>query len=348
MENKTPKAFFLTKTGDPNKAFTLQNIQIPTLQEDELLIEVEAFGLNYADVMARNGLYKEAPPMPCIIGYEVVGKVIAFKKTENEKWLNKRVVAFTRFGGYSTHAITKDLALVEIGDMDSSIALGLCTQSVTAYYMSHYLAPIRPKDKVLIHAAAGGVGSILIQLAKQKGATVFAKIGSDDKSDLVKNLGADYIINYKKENYEETIQHILKAEKLDVIYNPVGGSTYKKDMTLLNAGGKLILFGGSELKTGRWKLFSQLAFVKKMGIVLPIGLMMQSKSILGVNMLKIADARPEVIFHCLNEVIQLYQNKSIIPQIGGVFNSNELHKAHDLLESGKSTGKIVVKWNFEC
>ena len=221
----------------------------------------------------------------------------------------------------------------------------LCTQAVTAYYMAEYLTPIHKNEKVLIHAAAGGVGTVLIQLAKRKGAEVFAKIGNESKRALVEKLGADHVINYTTCDYATEIEKRLKGERLDVSYNPVAGTTFKKDLALLGSGGRLILFGGSELTSAKWGILSQLNFVRKMGMVLPIGLMMRSKNILGVNMLKIADNRPMVLSECLHEVVKLYLKGELIPQVGGVYAVNQIAEAHAALESGKTTGKLSVKWD---
>lgn len=338
------EAIVLVQKGNPQKAFQKQEIELRNLSENEVLIETEAFGLNYADVMARNGLYKEAPPLPCVIGYEVVGKVIEIGEKVDPNWIGKRVLGFSRFGGYAKKVISSDRTIVEIDNMNSSTALALCTQSVTAYYMAEYLSPIRKGENVLIHAAAGGVGSILIQLAKFKGANVFAKIGDENKRELVEKLGADYVINYKQSNYSLQIEKILKDKKLDCSFNAVAGSTFKQDLKLLNPGGRLFLFGGAELSKGKWGFLSQLNFVKKMGLVIPIGLMMSSKNILGVNMLKIADQKPDVLSFCLQEVITLFHQGIITPQIGGEFTISEINEAHELLESGKSTGKIAIYW----
>lgn len=338
------QAFFLTKTGAAAEAFDLRTFQIAEPTGHKVLIEVEAFGLNYADVMARRGLYREAPPFPCVVGYEVVGKVIACgpdAKTEN---LNKRVVAFCRFGGYAKHVITDDYATVAVEDQDPIELLGLCTQAVTAYYMAEYLTPIHSIDRVLVHAAAGGVGSLLIQLAKLKGAEVIAKVGSKDKEQFVRDLGADFVVNYRNSDYAEQLKTYLKGERIDVSFNPAAGSTYKKDMALLGSGGRMILFGGSELAQGKWGIFSKLNFVRKMGLLLPIGLMMRSKNILGVNMLKIADNKPKVLEHCLLAVVKLYSEGKIKPQVGGSYTSDQMAEAHTALESGKTTGKLGVIW----
>lgn len=338
------EAFFLCRKGAADKAFEKREFDFPNPTDNKVLIEVEAFGLNYADVMARNGLYREAPPMPCIVGYEVVGKIIAVGENADSSLIGKRVIGFCRFGGYAKHVITDDYAAVEVENQDVGELLALCTQAVTAYYMAEYLTPIHKIDTVLVHAAAGGVGTILIQLAKLKGATVIAKVGRSEKEALVKDLGADYVVNYRDSDYVEQINKALNGDRIDISFNPVAGSTYKKDMALLGSGGRMILFGGSELSGGKYGIFSQLNFVRKMGLVLPIGLMMRSKNIMGVNMLKIADNRPKVMEACLNDVVELYKAGKLKPQVGGVYSSDQLAEAHTALEEGNTTGKLVITW----
>ena len=344
MGKTKTEAIVLVQKGNAYRAFEKRTIEINNPIEDEVQIEVESFGLNYADVVARYGQYREAPPMPSVIGYEVVGRIVKVGSKSSPYLIGKRVLGFTRFGGYSKLVNTKESAVSVIDDLNASEALALCTQSVTAYYMAEYISPIMKGDKILIHSAAGGVGTILIQLAKLKGATVIAKIGSENKRELVIALGADHVINYKQSDYIQQIEKILNGDRLDISYNPVAGSTFKKDFKLLGSGGRIVLFGGAEMSGTKWGILSTLNFVRKMGLVLPIGLMMRSKSILGVNMLKIADNKPEVLTHCLEQVIELYKVGKIKPQIGGNYLASEIAKAHEDLESGTTIGKLAIHW----
>ena len=339
------KAVVLKSKGNSNQAFEIRDIDLPEIREDEILIKNEAFGLNYADVMARNGLYRDAPPMPCVIGYEAVGNVVQVGKSVDQALLGQRVLAFCRFGGYGQHVITNHQSAFPIGDLPSEEVLALCTQAVTAHYMTDVLSPVQKGDTVLVHAAAGGVGTILIQLAKLRGARVIAKVGSSDKMDLVKKLGADFVINYREKDYEAEIRTLLNKTPIDISYNPVGGATFRKDWKLLGAGGRLFIFGGSALSGGKFGVFSALNFLRKMGLIIPAGLMMSSRSILGVNMLKISDSRPMIMHNSLAAIIELYKTNQIEVCVGGVFDVEEIDKAHALLESGKSTGKISVRWS---
>ena len=334
----------LVKYGNSAEAFSFIESTTPEPLSDEVQISVNRFGINYADVMARNGLYREAPPLPCVLGYEVVGEITKIGKESSQELLGKRVVAFTRFGGYSQLVNTKYNAVAEIGDYDGNQALCLATQYVTAYYMSHVAMNIQTGDNILIHSAAGGVGTALIQLLEDKGVNIIAKTGSDSKFEYLRNQGVQHIINYNKGDYSKQVKGILVNERLDVSFNPVGGSTSKKDWKLLAPTGALLLFGGSERSDKKWGFLSDLNFVRKMGIVIPISLMGSSKSLIGVNMLRVADHKPEVLQHCLKEVVRLAREGKLEPQVGGVFPANKISEAHEFLASGKSTGKVVLEW----
>ena len=344
MNKIATEAIVLKQNGSAATAFERRSWEIDAPKDNEVVIESEAFGLNYADVMSRLGLYREAPPLPCVVGYEVVGKITQVGKDVSSDLVGKRVLAFCRFGGYAKHVVTQDSAVVPINDIPAEQAMVLCTQAVTAYYMAVYLTPIQAGEKVLIHAAAGGVGTLLVQLAKLRGAEVFAKIGDDSKAEVVRALGADHIINYRKGDYAEEVKRLLKGDRLDASFNPAAGSTFKKDFELIGSGGRVVLFGASEMSSGKYGIFSKLNFLRRMGLVLPIGLMMRSKNVLGVNMLKIADNRPMVLTHCLKEVVALYKDGKLLPQVGGVYSIDEVSKAHEALENGKTTGKLTVKW----
>jgi NADPH2:quinone reductase len=339
------EAFVLTQVGAAKTAFQRKVLAVTEPQLGEVLIESEAFGLNYADVMARMGLYREAPPLPCVLGYELVGKIIKVGEDVPTSWIGKRVLAFTRFGAYARHAITTLEAVQEIPkDMKAAQALPFATQGVTAYYMTHIVAPIQHQDNVLVHAAAGGVGSFLIQLAKLRGATVFANTSSDLKVPYIKSLGADYVINYKKSAYQTQLTELSGGQRLHVSYNPIAGKTSKIDLNLLGPGGRLFLFGGSDLAQ-RKGLIGKLKFLWEMGFILPIGLMMQSKNILGVNMLKLADSQPLLIKNSMKALLHLYEHQQLkLPEIK-TYRAEQFAEAHEALGSGKSSGKLVVEWD---
>jgi NADPH2:quinone reductase len=338
------RAAYLVKQGKASEAFQIKDTDKPILNEREVGIRVEAFGLNYADVMARNGLYRESPPLPCVLGYEVVGKIENIGAEMDQNLIGKRVVAFTRFGGYANYAVTADFGFTEVGDMKAGAALSIATQYVTAYYMAEEAIRLFKGDRVLVHAGAGGVGTALIQLCKRKGCEVFATAGSAEKLEYMREQGADHVINYREEDYEDKIKSILGKERLDVTFNPIAGTTFKKDFRLIGSAGRVLLFGGSERSGKNWGIFSTLNFVRKMGIIIPITTMMRSKAIIGVNMLKIGDNKPMILKRCMQNVAELIRTGELKPYVGGEYKVDELGAAHDFLESRKSIGKVVVKW----
>ncbi|MEX1002221.1 MAG: zinc-binding dehydrogenase [Crocinitomicaceae bacterium] len=338
------KAAVLVKEGSAEQAFEIREVDKPTPSKDQVLIKVECFGLNYADVMARNGLYDPAPKIPSILGYEVVGKIVEVGEDVDKSRLDERVVAFTRFGGYAEYAVTAEQACVAIGTIDAAAAAAVAVQYATAYYMAYDAIQLHSGDKVMIHAGAGGVGTALIQLCKLKKCEIFSNAGSDEKLDYMRKQGADHVMNYRKNDYAKEIPKILKEEKLEVTFNPIAGSTFKKDLRLLAPGGKLMLFGGSERSGKKWGILSTLNFLRKMGLLIPISLLITSKAIIGVNMLTIADQNPQILKRCLEGVVKLLKDQKIKPHIGARFQATEISKAHAFLESRKSKGKVVVFW----
>ncbi|MBL4652263.1 MAG: zinc-binding dehydrogenase [Flavobacteriales bacterium] len=335
------KAIHLIKNGTAVSAFQTKEIDAPKPKQGEVLIKVAAFGLNYADVMARNGLYADAPPLPSVLGYEAVGTIEQIGTEVADFEIGQKVIAFTRFGAYAEYCIADQRAIALLPEnISNGEAVALATQYCTAYYSAVEMVNLHEGDNVLIHAAAGGVGTALIQLVKQKGCTIYGTAGSQEKLDYLKQQGVDFPINYRKEDFAECIQKL--NVKMDVIFDPVGGSSFKRDKTILAHGGRIICFGGSERSSGG--IIQTLKFVLGFGFMSPIGLLMKSQSIIGVNMLRIADHKPHVLQRVINAVVELYKQSKIKPHVGGNFKASQIAEAHDFLENRKSIGKIVVEW----
>ncbi|MCT4583082.1 MAG: zinc-binding dehydrogenase [Flavobacteriales bacterium] len=339
------KAAVLTKHGEAHQAFEIRTVDKPTLAQDEVLIKVEAFGLNFADVMARQGLYKEAPALPSILGYDVVGVIEEVANETNSHLIGKRVVSMTRFGGYAEYAKTKAAGVAEISNnLPAGEALALATQYSTAYFMAYECVSVFEGDNVLMHAAAGGVGTALAQLLTLRGCTIFGLTSSDEKFEYLKSNGVHHPINHTTTNYESEIRKILGGNKLDVAFNSVGGSTFKKDARLLQKGGRSVLYGVAE-RSGKGKgMLPTLDLAWKFGIYSPIQMLLHSQAIIGVNMLHIADEKPQVIKRCLDAVVKLTEEGTLKPYVGGTFKYENIGDAHALLESRKSKGKIIVEW----
>ncbi|MBK9190495.1 MAG: zinc-binding dehydrogenase [Crocinitomicaceae bacterium] len=302
------KSIFLKKYGNAKEAFEIRETNSTVCGDYDVLIDVECFGLNYAEVMARTGLYKAAPPLPCVLGYEVVGTISKTGKEISQNFIGKRVVAFTRFGGYAQQVVTPFNACAEIDNLDAGKAACIAVQFATAYYMAFEMCNIHEGDKVLIHAAAGGVGTALIQLCKLKGAKVYANAGDDQKINYLKEQGADETLNYRKEEYFN--YYSSRKIKFDVIFNPIAGSTFKKDYQLLDTGGRLVLFGASERSGKKFGILSTLNFLRKMGLIIPIFLVGKSRSLIGVNMLHIGDDKPETLADVCVKLLHLLKREN--------------------------------------
>lgn len=344
-EQRTPpymKAWILARHGDPRKALELRVLPDPNVGPGHVLIESEGFGLNYADLMAVRGLYREAPPPPCVLGYEVVGRIVQCGSDAPQAMLGKRVVAFTRFGGQAESVAVDHTGCVEIAeDLALGEAAALATQGCTAWYAAKWLCPLHKGERVLIHSAAGGVGQLLVQIATHAGCEVFAVVGNAEKTTIAKQMGAAHAIDRSAGDYASTISRILGSEKLDVSFNAVGGSTFKKDLRLLGSGGRLVLYGGAEREGGS---LGALRFVWRMGLVVPVLLMMQSRSLLGLNMLRIGEHKPNVLVDCLRSAVDAHRQGILRPHVHATFASEQLPAAYLDLASGNTVGKVAVRW----
>lgn len=341
------KAAVLVRTGSADKAFELREMPDPQPAAGQVRIAVDVFGLNYADVSARQGTYKDAPPRPSVIGYEVVGRVDRVGPGVVGLNEGQRVTALTRFGGYATLAVTDARAVAAIPDgMDDGIAAALPTQGCTAWCAAEEMVRLHPGDHVLVQAAAGGVGSLLVQLAKRRGCTVYGTAGSDAKLGLLRELGVDVPINYNRSDFAEAIRAARGDEGLDVIFDSLGGTAVRHGMGLLAAGGRMVCFGAAS-RSGNGPLpqiLEDARFAASFGFQHPIPLIMTSKSIIGINMLRLADERPLVLKRCLDAVVALALDGSLKPVVGGRFTIGQLAEAHAHLEGRGSTGKLAVSW----
>ncbi len=339
------KAWVLTKYGKAETAFELQEMPDEAPGVGEVAIDVEAFGLNYADIMARRGMYRDAPPKPCVIGYEVCGRISAVGAGVNDLQVGQRVAAFTRFGGYATRVVTVADGVVPISEeMPAGIALALCVQYVTAWFCAEERVTLMEGDHVLIQAAAGGVGTALVQMCKLKGCIVYGTAGSPEKLKYLTEQGVDVPINYRKEDFYKKIKSLRGDKGIDVAFDSIGGKAFKKQTKLLGAGGRIIGFGAASRSNGGKSIISDIRMLLGFGFFSPAFLLMQSQGVLGVNMLRIADHKPKLLKHCLQEVAKMAEAGAVKPVVGGEFKAEELVEAHKFVEERKSIGKVIVKW----
>jgi len=338
------KAIYLTQQGPASSSFEVREVADPPVAAGEVRIVVEAFGLNFADVMARLGLYPSAPALPCVLGYDVVGRIEAVGAGVEEARIGQRVTALTRFGGYAEVAVTDAHGAVEIPDeMDTGVALALATQAATAYYMAEEMLRLHPGDHVLVHAAAGGVGTCLVQLAKHRGCVVYGTAGSSAKLNYLLEQGVDHPINYRQQDFAKAIRAKVGKRGLDVVFDPMGGKSIRQGMKLLGPTGRMLAFGGSSFipRPSRWgKLINFLNY----GVYHPLQLLGSSKGLIGVNMLAVGDHRPEVLHRVMNQTVRLAGQGVLRPTVGGIYQLDQFHEAHEALENRQTMGKVMIKW----
>jgi|TARA_B100001093_G_scaffold197301_1_gene189592 NADPH2:quinone reductase len=337
------KAIQLIKYGDAHTAFQTNEVPIPQLKSsDSVLIKVQAFGINFADVMARKGLYRAAPNLPAILGYEVVGIVERVNSNSNEYLIGKRVLAMTRFGGYAEYSVASCKGIIEIQDqVPIGHALALATQYCTAHIAIEKTS-LNNNDFVLIHSASGGVGTALTQLAKLKKCQIIGLTGTSSKKSYLKNNGVDFPIYHENNNYIKKIMDVIKSQKISAIFNSVGGHTFKKDLELLDSDGHLVFFGISNRIKSRKGILNTLFQLLKIGKIHPAKLILNSQSINGLNLLEIADKKPEQIQNSLKELITLYMKNKISPMAENEFNWDQISNAHHGLENSKFVGKVYI------
>ncbi|MFK7970911.1 MAG: zinc-binding alcohol dehydrogenase family protein [Bacteroidia bacterium] len=338
------KAAVLVKHGKAEEAFEIKEVAKPEPGPQQVLIEVETSGINFADVLARMGKYKDAPEPPSVLGYDVCGRVVAMGKDVEGVEKGQRVVALTRFGGYAEYALADARGLIHVSDdMDATKATALATQYCTAYYAGADLMNMYPGDHVLVHAAAGGVGTALVQLAKHKGCTVYGTAGSPKKLEYLREQGVDHPINYRATDWAEEVKKIRGDGRLDVIFDPIGAKYVKIGFALLGSGGRFVTFGASSF-TNANNFFKKFQLGMQFGFYHPAKFLMTNKSMLGVNMLRLADHKPESFARVSQQVSRYAQEGVFNPTAGGTFPADQIGEAHAFLESRKSIGKVAVSW----
>ena len=340
------RSYYIVKHGSAKEAFELHESEIPKPEVGHIRVEVEGFGINFADIMARKGLYQDAPPTPCVVGYESVGRTMDESVIAGETVpAGTRVVAFSRFGGYSTHVLADERAVQPIPeDIPLGEALALAVQYCTAYHCAEERVSVFADDHVLVQAAAGGVGTALVQLLKRKGCTIYGTAGSEEKLKYIQEQGVHVPINYRNQDFATVIKEKIGARGLDIVFDSLGGKSFSDGFKSLGKGGRIIGYGAAEQVSGGLAAINQLKLALNFGLYSPIQLLMNSKAMIGVNMLHVADDRPEVLARTMKAVVDLWKAGEIKPVVGGEFNAAQLSEAHEFIESRQSMGKVAVKW----
>lgn len=243
------KAIVISKHGPP-EALQLADVPEPELRAGEVLVRVKAAGINFADIFARLGLYPDAPTPPFTPGLEVSGEIEKVGPDVDGGRLGQAVMAFVKSGGYAEKiSVPAECAVPVPPGMDFQQAAALPVNYLTAYHMLFYQGSIRRGERVLIHAAAGGVGLAAVEVAKLAGAEIYGT-ASPSKFDFLRTWGVHHPIDYHTLDFEEEIRRLTHGEGVDIVLDAVGGESFAKSYRLLKPAGRLMIYGFSASISG--------------------------------------------------------------------------------------------------
>jgi NADPH:quinone reductase len=319
------KAIQVSQVGGP-EVLKLVDLPIPEPKSNEALVQIKAAGVNFIDVYFREGRYPA--PLPFINGQEAAGVVAKTGSEVTNVKVGDRVAYAGILGSYAEYAAVPADRLVKIPDqLDFNQAAAAMLQGMTAHYLSHSTFPLQRGQTALIHAAAGGVGLLLVQMAKNLGARVFGTAGSEEKAQLARDAGADEVIIYTKQDFEPETRRLTNGKGVDVVYDGVGKTTFDRDLNVLRPRGYLVLFGGAS------------------GPVPPFDLLELTKhGSLFITRPSLAHyvAMREELEQRSNDVLQMIVRGDLKLRIHKTYPLSEVQQAHRDLEGRKTTGKLLL------
>ncbi|HXG37312.1 MAG TPA: zinc-binding dehydrogenase [Bacteroidota bacterium] len=336
------KAAFVTKYGGPD-VLEIREAPIPKPQPDQILVKVRAIGLNFADVMGRFGVYPGTPPPPFILGLEFSGDVVEVGSNVTLFKGGERVMGYSRHGSHAEYVCVNERLATELPPgMSYEEGASFLVVYLTAYHGIVRLANIRPGEKLLVHAAAGGAGLATVQLGKHLGAEIFGTAGSEEKVELARKHGAHYAINYNTHDFADEIRRITDNYGVDVVMDAVGGLVYDKSWNLLAQMGRYILYGLAAIAgKGALNRLKAATVMSLMKPIFPAQLMSANKAIFGFN-LGTLKGKEAYFKEATMELLHLYKLGALKPVIGRIFPFNEIVEAHRALQTRQTVGKVVV------
>ncbi len=324
------RAIITHSYGDPG-VLEMGTVPTPEVNDSEILIAVKASALNRADTLQRMGKYPPPKGESDIIGLEVAGVVAAMGKSVTKWKRGDRVCALLAGGGYAEYAkVHQDIAMPIPDNLDFLQAAAIPEVFLTAYQALHWLGEMRMGETLLVHAAASGVGTAAIQLAKKNGLKVIGT-ASAGKHDLCLRLGADFMVDYKKDDFEEAIQAYLgRADAVDIVLDFIAAPYFKKNIRLLAPDGRYILLalmGGTRVSE-----FSMAPILRKRLQIK--GSTLRARSL---------EYKHKLVASFLKDYFKLLEAGSIHPVVDTVFDWSEVAAAHRFMEANKNQGKIVLR-----
>jgi NADPH:quinone reductase len=320
------KAIRINETGAP-EVMHLEEIETPTPKGGEVLVKVAAAGINYADLAQRQGAYLTRTITPATMGFEFAGTVAAHGPGVTSPALGTRVVAFGE-GGYAEYALAPVNSVIPIPDtLDFAHAAAFPVQGLTAYQLLRESAHIENGESVLVHAAAGGVGTLAVQLAKLMGAgTVIGTASNDDKLALARRLGADVTINYTEDNWAEQVKNATGGKGADIILEMVGGSIAEQSLQCLAPYGRMVIYGAA---SGEVVQFTGVQLMYKNQAIIGYWLTSQLR-------------RADHVARALMALMQYLATGKLEIIVEHTYPLAEAVEAHKAIAARKTVGKVVL------
>lgn len=335
------KQIVITRPGGP-EVLSVQEAPDLMPAAGEVRIAVKAAGLNFADIMARLGLYQDAPKFPCTVGYEVAGVIDAVSPSVDSAWLGKEVIALTRFKGQAEQVV---VPLHQIFEKPSTLsfeqAAAIPVNYLTAYQLLVAMGGLQAYESVLIHNAGGGVGLAALEIANHIGAETFGT-ASRGKHSFLKERGLKHAIDYRNQDWKAELLKLTDHRGVDLITDPIGGSNLRQSYQALSNTGRLGMFGISTVAqpgvNGKLQL---LKMVAQTPIFHPFGLMNQNKGVFGVNMGRLWHEHKK-INHWMSAILDGHREGWINPHVDKVFSFAQAGEAHSYIEARKNIGKVIL------
>jgi len=339
------KTVVITRHGGP-EVLRVEDRPEPAVRPGEVRITVRAAGINFADLMARSGIYPDAPSPPCVVGYEVAGEVESVGEGTDSYSVGDRVLAGTRFGGYAELvSVPADQVLPLPDALGFEQGAAFPVNYATAYAALVIMGGLKSGERLLIHAAAGGVGIAATQVSKGMGAEIFGT-ASASKHDAIRAQGVAHPIDYRNLDFAEEAMRITGGVGLDLIIDAVGPSSFRKDYAILRPGGRLVMYGLSEAQTGdRRDVAAVLRSLARMPLAtMPwwksLQVMNENKGVFGLNMLKWWDA--EGLDRVLEPLSGGLAAGEFDPVVAESFPFERAADAHRFIADRRNIGKVVL------
>jgi NADPH:quinone reductase-like Zn-dependent oxidoreductase len=340
------RAVVLTRHGGPEVLKVLDRPD-PEVRSGEVRITVKAAGINFADTLARTGLYPDAPKPPCVLGYEVTGVVESVGTGVTSVQPGDRVVAGSKFNGQAELVSVPENSVYKLPDHVSfEEGAAFPVNYATAYAGLVVMGGLKPGERVLIHAAAGGVGISATQIAKRLGAEIFGT-ASASKHDAIRKQGVDYPIDYRSQDFAEEVRRLTNGEGVDVAFDAIGPSSFRKDYDLLRQGGRLIMYGASEVQTGerRNARAAVRTLAKSPFATMPwwkgLAVLNENKGVFGLNMLHwwITEGSLDRVIEPLMPALQAGELRPVVAE---AFPFAQAAEAHRFIAARRNIGKVVL------